>query len=93
MVMYIAGLYIIYVWYISKTSQVGKRISNPAVRGRRKQQDCRRDEEAGKMHRLLGLEPEGREEGVRMEGERCSLAAAHTASAADGWRLGVKSED
>jgi hypothetical protein len=45
------------------------------------------------MHGLLGLEPEGREEGVRMEGERCSLAAAHTASAADGWRLGVKSED
>jgi hypothetical protein len=48
MVLYIAELYIIYVWYIFKTSQVGKRISNPVAGGRRKQQDCRRDEEAAR---------------------------------------------
>jgi hypothetical protein len=40
------------------------------------------------------LEPEGREERVRMkQGKRCSWPAAHTASAADGWRLGVRIEE
>ena len=40
------------------------------------------------------MEPEGREERVRMEeGKRCSWPAAHTTSAADGWRLGVRTEE
>jgi hypothetical protein len=41
----------------------------------------------------LGLKPEGRDEGVRMEGKRCSSAVAHIASAADGWRVGVRTEE
>ena len=53
---------------------------DPAAGGRRKQQGS--------------LEQEGREEQVRMEeGKRCSWPAAHTASAADSWRLGVRTEE
>jgi hypothetical protein len=57
--------------------------------GRELQPCSRREEEAArnrKMHGHAAWIGTGREGGVvRMEGKRCSLAAAHTASAADGW--------
>ena len=79
---------------------MGKRIGGPVAGGRRKQQDCRRDEEAARSREdartgCLDWNRKGgrREEGARMEGERCNSAAAHTASAANGWRLGVRTEE
>jgi hypothetical protein len=47
----------------------------------------------GKMHRQAAWIGTGREEGVRemhAAGKRCSSATAHTASVADGWRVGVR---
>ena len=61
---------------------------DPTSGGRRKQGTIGRRMQQG------SLEPEGRDERVRMEeGKRCSWPAAHMASAADGWRLGVRTEE